>query len=113
MASDVPKLGWTCGVAAAQAWEDRTIPEISRFFGIIIRMFAEAGGPHHRAHFHVYYQGHDAVFGIGPVELLAGSMPRPQQRLVEAWAMVHEVELGLDWDRLQGGLPPMPIDPLR
>jgi len=36
----------------------------------------------------------------------------PELGLV-AWARLHEVELGLDWDRLQGGLPPMPIDPLR
>jgi hypothetical protein len=24
------------------------VPELARFFGIIIRMYAEAGGPHHR-----------------------------------------------------------------
>lgn len=30
------------------------VPELSRFFGIIIRMFAEAGSPHHGAHFHAY-----------------------------------------------------------
>ncbi len=31
------------------------MPELSRFFGIVIRMFVEAGGPHHRPHFHAYY----------------------------------------------------------
>ena len=32
------------------------MPEVSRFFGIIIRMFVEAGGQHHMPHFHAYYQ---------------------------------------------------------
>ena len=32
------------------------MPEIARFFGITIRMYAEPGAPHHRPHFHAYYQ---------------------------------------------------------
>jgi hypothetical protein len=62
------------------------MPELSRFFGIIIRMYAEAGEPHHTPHFHAYYQDHVAIFSIDPVELLAGSLPKSQQRLTEAWA---------------------------
>lgn len=89
------------------------MPELSRFFGIIVRMFAEAGGPHHAAHFHAYYQEHVAVFGIDSVELLAGSFPRRQQRLVEAWAELHQQELLQDWERLQSGQHPLPIEPLR
>jgi hypothetical protein len=38
------------------------VPDLSRFFGIIIRMFVEVGGSHHRPHFHAYYQEHAAVF---------------------------------------------------
>ena len=34
----------------------RVMPELSRFFGIIIRMFSEAGMSHHVAHFHAYTQ---------------------------------------------------------
>jgi len=62
------------------------LPEISRFFGIIVRMYAEPGAPHHRPHFHVYYQNHSAVYGIDVIEMLNGTLPRRQQRLVEAWA---------------------------
>jgi len=58
--------------------------ELSRFFGIIIRMFAEHGGKHHTPHFHAFYQEHEAVFTINPVQILSGSMPTKQQRLVEA-----------------------------
>ena len=32
------------------------VPELSRFFGIVIRMFMEVGAPHHRPHFHALYQ---------------------------------------------------------
>lgn len=60
------------------------MPEISRFFGFIIRMFAEAGSPHQAPHFHAYYHDGVAVFGIDPIELIAGSLPQKQRRLVEA-----------------------------
>lgn len=60
-----------------------------------------------------YYQEHVAVFGIDPVELLAGELPRTQRRLVEAWAELHPPELQADWERLQAGRPPIPIAPLQ
>ena len=88
------------------------MPEISRFFGIIIRMYMEAGQPHHSPHFHAYYQENEAVFGISPVELISGSLPRRQQRLVEAWAELHQDELKSDWKLLQEGKLPQPIKPL-
>jgi uncharacterized protein DUF4160 len=89
------------------------VPELSRFFGIIIRMFAEAGGAHHVPHFHAYYQDEVGIFSLDPVELIAGSMPRRQMRLVEAWAELHQTELAADWQRLQGGRKPLPIEPLK
>ena len=89
------------------------MPELSRFFGIIVRMFAEPGAPHHEAHFHAYYQNEVGIFSIDPVELMAGSLPRRQLRLVEAWAELHQSELSGDWERLQQGYKPVPIEPLR
>ena len=68
------------------------MPELSRFFGIIIRMFAEAGSGHQAPHFHAYYQGEVAVFSIDPVEQIAGSLSRRSRRLVEAWAELHQDE---------------------
>lgn len=76
-------------------------------------MFTEAGEPHHAPHFHAYYQGEVGVFGIDPVELIAGSLPRRQRRLVEAWAELHQAELREDWELLQAGRRPRPIEPLR
>lgn len=89
------------------------MPELSRFFGIIIRMFVEASTSHHVPHFHAYYQDEVAVFGIDPVDLMAGSLPTRQRRLVEAWAELHQAELREDWNLLHTGRPPVPIEPLR
>lgn len=88
------------------------MPEISRFYGIIIRMYWEADAPHHRPHFHAYYQGAVAIYGVDSVELMAGSLPRRQRRLVEAWAELHQQELMEDWQRLQAGQGPLPVQPL-
>lgn len=88
------------------------MPELSRFYGIIIRMYLEAGEPHHLPHFHAYYQNDVAVFRLEPVDLIAGSLPRRQRRLVEAWAELHEDELMADWELLQAGELPNPIHPL-
>jgi len=89
------------------------MPELSRFFGIIIRMYAESGAPHHVPHFHAYYQNAVGVFSINPVELIGGSLPTRQRRFVEAWAELHQDELTADWERLQDGQRPLPIDPLQ
>lgn len=89
------------------------MPELSRFLGIIIRMYSEADAPHHAAHFHAYYQDDIAIFGIDPVGVIAGELPVKQRRFVEAWAELHQQELLIDWQRLQAGERALPIDPLR
>ncbi len=53
------------------------------------------------------------MFAIDTIESLGGSLPKPQQRLVEAWAEIHRAELQDDWDLLQSGQPPVKIEPLR
>ena len=88
------------------------MPELSRFYGIIIRMFVEIGAPHHQPHFHAYYQDEVAIFGLDPVDLIAGDFPKRQRRLVEAWAELHRDELQADWEHLQAGRKPVPIAPL-
>lgn len=89
------------------------MPEISRFFGIVIRMFVEAGEQHHRPHFHAYYQDLVGIYAVDEIELIAGELPRSQHRLVLAWAELHKEELLADWDELQAGRPPAKIEPLR
>jgi hypothetical protein len=88
------------------------MPELARFFGVIIRMYAEAMAPHSTPHFHAYYQSDVAVYSLAPVEIIAGDLPRRQRRLVEAWAELHAEELSLAWQALQAGQLPETIDPL-
>ncbi|NOX61568.1 MAG: DUF4160 domain-containing protein [Chloroflexi bacterium] len=76
-------------------------------------MYAELGAPHHVPHFHAYYQNHAAVYSIQPIEIIGGSLPRRQRRLVEAWAELHQRELLQNWERLQAGKLPLRIAPLR
>lgn len=76
-------------------------------------MYTEPSGPHHRPHFHTYYQEDVGVYAIETIEMIAGELPRRQQRLVEAWAELLNEELLSDWERLQSGQVLFKIDPLR
>ena len=89
------------------------MPEIARFFGIIIRMFVEAGAPDHYPHWHAYYQNHVAIYRVDQIELISGRLPLKQQRLIEAWAELHRGELIENWERLQSGQLPYKIAPLK
>lgn len=89
------------------------MPELSRFFGIVIRMFSELGAPHSRPHIHVYYHESSAVYAIDDSEVLAGHLAAKQHRLVVAWMEHHRNELSRCWERLQAGRPPFKIEPLR
>ena len=60
------------------------MPELSRFYNIIIKMYFSDNTQHHKPHFHVYYGEHEAIIAIDG-ELLAGSLPKKQYRLVQAW----------------------------
>ncbi len=93
--------------------KETKLPEIARFFGIIVRMFAEVGAPHHDPHFHAYYQNHVAIYRIDPIDIVAGGLPRKQLRLIEAWAELHQGELMENWSRLQTGRLPYRITPLK
>jgi Domain of unknown function (DUF4160) len=74
-------------------WYDKIMPELARFLGTIIRMYAEPSAPHHRPHFHAYYQEAVGIYSIDTVELISGALPRRQHRFVEAWAELHQDEL--------------------
>jgi hypothetical protein len=88
------------------------MPEVSRFFGIIVRMYSEPGSVHNEPHFHVYYQGDSAVYAISSGSIIAGSLPRRQQSLIEAWCELHQEELLVDWNLLLDGHIINPIKPL-
>ena len=87
------------------------MPEISRFFGIIIKMFFKDHAP---PHFHVEYGDFKAVVSIKEPSLLEGNLPDKQFKLVQAWALIHEEELLQNFSELNSNQPKwQKIDPLR
>jgi hypothetical protein len=87
------------------------MPEIARFYGIIIRIFYESGR-HQLPHIHAAYGEYLASYSIDPPALLAGTMPRKQQNLVIAWIELHQEELLENWQLISQDSPPNKIEGL-
>jgi hypothetical protein len=85
------------------------MPEISRFFGIIIRMFYN---DHEPAHFHALYGEDEALIEVETLAVLRGALPRRALALVLEWAVIHRPELRQDWQRARSGEVLAPIAPL-
>ena len=88
------------------------MPELARFYGIIIKMLYSDDVQHNKPHFHAYYGEYDAAVGIDG-ELIAGSLPVKQLRLVQAWAVLHEEELYKAWNKAVKNEPFGNIEPLK
>jgi hypothetical protein len=86
------------------------MPEICRFFGIIIYMFF---ADHNPPHFHVKYNEYKAVLGIKNFSLLEGNLPPKVMGLVVEWAVEHQKELLKDWEKAENKKPLVPIEPLK
>ena len=84
------------------------VPEISRFYGIVIQMLANEHAP---PHFHAVYGSYEISVAIRD-GTITGDFPRRARGLVRDWREQHEQELIANWDRLRAGLPPVPIAPL-
>ena len=80
------------------------MPELSRFYNIIIKMLYSDNSQHHKPHFHVFYAGYEASVGIDG-ELIVGSLPVKQLKLVQAWAAIHEEELYKAWNNAVRNIP--------
>jgi hypothetical protein len=85
------------------------MPEVSRFFGISIRMYF---GDHNPPHFHAVYGDADVEIGIDPVALLRGRFPRRALANVVEWAVKHRRELRTNWELVQAEQAPREIAPL-
>lgn len=85
------------------------MPIISRFFGIIIRMFFNEHAP---PHFHAEYAEHRAVINIRTLDVIEGKLPRRALELVLDWAELHRDELLKDWGLCQQHQQPADIAPL-
>lgn len=85
------------------------MPEISRFYGIIIRMFYDDHAP---PHFHAVYGDHEVAVGISPILVLGGRVPNRVKSMVLEWAALHQEELMEDWMRCRQAQVPLAIAPL-
>lgn len=85
------------------------MPEISRFYGIVIRMFFD---DHEPAHFHARSGGQKARIAIETGELISGELPPGARRRVRRWTRLHRQELLAGWSNAQNGEAPRRIEPL-
>jgi hypothetical protein len=86
------------------------MPEISRFFGISIKMF---WNDHNPPHFHAYYGDEVGLIDIQRLSLFAGRLSPRALGLVIEWATLHQSDLMEDWNRARNQQPLEKIEPLR
>lgn len=85
------------------------MPEISRFYGIVIRMYYD---DHQPPHFHAEYGGDGMIVSIDSLSLIAGKLSPRATGLVMEWATQHQTELQNIWHQARGMQPLDRIDPL-
>lgn len=68
------------------------MPLISQFYGILIYVYKELGGHHNEPHIHIKYNEYELSMSLSG-EILDGSLPTKQKKLVDAWLAIHEDEL--------------------
>jgi hypothetical protein len=85
------------------------MPEISRFFGILISINYNDHAP---PHFHVRYGGQQAAIRVADLALMAGTLSPRALALTVEWAAQHQAELLADWELARQGQPLQPIAPL-
>ena len=85
------------------------MPEISRFFGIVIAMYYD---DHNPPHFHARYGEHKVSVTIKDFAILEGSLPPRTLGFVIEWASLHRDELMKDWEHAEKNQPLSPIKPL-
>jgi hypothetical protein len=85
------------------------MPEVSRFFGIIISMFFDEHNP---PHFHARYESDRAAIEIRSLRVLEGKLSPRVLGLVVEWASQHQDELLDNWEAARLNQPPSKIPPL-
>ena len=85
------------------------MPELCRFYGIVIRMYFGDHGP---PHFHALYGEQEALVEINSLAVLQGRLSPRAKSLVLEWASLHQTELRAAWKRASRLEPPGKIAPL-
>ncbi|MBE6097093.1 DUF4160 domain-containing protein [Schwartzia succinivorans] len=83
------------------------MPEITRFYGIIIKMFFKPK-EHEPSHIHALYGEYIGEFNILTCEMIQGDLPPKAQELVTEWLHTYQDELQKMWEtQLIHKLPPL------
>jgi len=85
------------------------MPELSRFFGIVIGIFYREHGP---PHFHAVYGEFEAVIDIQAGTVISGELPERALGLVSEWRSDHVAELLENWELARKHQPLRRIPPL-
>lgn len=85
------------------------MPELCRFYGIVIKMFFS---DHNPPHFHAEYGEHSAVIDIGTLGMIGGMLPPRALSLVVEWASLRKEELHAAWRSAANSELPGKIRPL-
>jgi hypothetical protein len=81
------------------------MPEITRFYGIVIKLFF---GDHPPPHFHAVYGEYMGLFNIDTLEMIEGDLPNRAKKLVLEWAALYQMELKVMWQKQEfHKLPPL------
>ncbi len=73
------------------------MPELSRFYGITIRMYFEEK-EHNPPHVHAKYGSKAATIDISNGEVLSGDLPSKAKSLVKEWVLLHSAEIEEVWN---------------
>ena len=71
------------------------MPEVSRFYGIVIKVYFRNHPP---PHFHAMYAEHQALYVIKTLEVIEGDLPRTAAKLVVEWATLNQKALRQIWE---------------
>jgi len=85
------------------------MPEICRFYGIIIRMYYD---DHNPPQFHALYGENEAWINIHTLAVFHGGLPARALGLVVEWASLHQDELRQDWELARKQVRLEKIEPL-
>ena len=85
------------------------MPEICRFYGIVIKMYF---ADHQPPHFHAEYAEHEARIAIESLTVISGKLPPRAMGLVAEWAMLHKQDLSRLWETASRLEPLHRLDPL-
>lgn len=81
------------------------MPVITRFYGIIIKMYPNDHVP---PHFHAIYGEYNGVFAIDELKMTEGDLPNKANKLILEWAEMYKNELMRIWDTKEFiKLPPL------